>query len=906
MQPDPQEMPPGEGGGDVFLEKLRGPLEYLRGLSVDEETEAQLVREASSRVERSREKLSHGEEFEARATRPGSSRHETDAEDPERARRASGLSVEGSGSLVRHLEDMLGFAPALDLPSAGVEPLPEARLGETRYTVEGELGAGGMGRVLMVYDQDIRRSVAMKMLRDDVRQDPKTLARFLEEAQATGQLEHPNIAPIYDLGRDENGKLFFTMKLVRGRNLGEIVRDISIGRLEVRRHFTLTRLVQILQQASMGVHYAHVRGVVHRDLKPENIMVGDFGEVLVMDWGLAKVSGRAEPDSVGGGDVIESSRLRSGVETVDGTIQGTLAYMSPEQARGWQDEIDERTDVYGLGAILYEMLTFRAPYEGKSAREVLERARLGEVPPPSKRAPRNRIPPSLEEICVRALAAEKEDRYESANAFHEALQIYLDGTAESERQQQEAAQLVRQGREKVAEFRRLAELESRLRNEAAEALERVEAHDAVKAKAAGWELEDEANRARQRRIRTFNEATSYLRSAIDVDSSCTPAREGLAQLYWDRFLEAERSQNVDDMTMYRGLVERYDTGRFAAQLEGKGKLNLASDPPGAEVTIYRVEERLRRQVEVDERALGATTLSLDLDMGHHLLVLKKEGFRETRCPIFVERAGRQNQKVHLYRDHEIGEGFVHVPAGEVVVGGDAAAAGALELTRRYVDDFFVSRFPVTFREYGAFLDDLASRSPGELDARLPRTEKEGSLVLRDVSGRFAPDVAKLVNAPTRDRWPEGFEWSLPVLAVSWSDAQAYCAWLSERVGRTVRLLRDIEWEKAARGVARSIHPWGEVFDWSFVKGGQSRSEPPQPEPVGAFEADVSIYGVRDLAGSIREWCADWFIDGVGRLIRGGHWAHMNQVSFRAAVRSGANPEMKSSAVGFRVAVSPGR
>ena len=871
---------PGDPSGE-FLDKLSGPLEYLRLLAVDEESDKIAAADADG---------------DAAVGQTSSQLTGTAAEDP-------------GQSVVCHLRRVLGFAPALDLHAPGDEAAPlEIGLGDERYSVEGELGRGGMGRVLMVYDQDIRRRVAMKVLREDVGQDRKATTRFLEEAQATGQLEHPNIAPVYDIGLRPSGEVFFTMKLVRGRNLGEIVRDISIGRLEVRRHFSLTRLVQVLQQASMGVHYAHVRGVVHRDLKPENVMVGDFGEVLVMDWGLAKVYGRQEASAPGGGpeEGVESYRADAGHETLDGTIQGTLAYMAPEQARGWQDEIDERTDVFGLGAILYELLTYRPPYEARSARELLDKASVGEIVPPAKRAPRNRVPPSLESICLRALALAKEDRFENANAFHEALQVWLDGTAETERQRQEAEQLVRSGKDKVSDLRRLSELERKLLQQSEETMADVKEHDSVARKAAGWELEDEAARVHQQRIETFNEASAYLRSAIDVDPSCAPAKEALANLYWDRFLEAEHARNADDMTMYRSLVERYHEGKFAVQLEGKGLLQVTTDPVGAEVEIFRVEERGRRLVEVDGTEYGATPLKLELPMGDHLLVLRKPGFRPTRYPVSIERCGKHVARVDLFRDDEIGDGFIYVPAGEVLIGGDPAAPGARGETRRYVENLFVGEFPVTFRQYCEFLDDLRRRGHAALSDRIPRTEKEGDCVLLNAEGHYLPDVDKLVESPTRDRYPAGFELDLPVLAVTWDAAAHYCEWLGQQTGRHLRLLRDVEWEKVARGAARSIHPWGDSFDWSFVKGGSSRPEPPQPEPVGAFDVDRSIYGVRDLAGSISEWCEDWYIEGVGRLLRGGSWGNMNAAAFRSAMRSGAKPELRSSVLGFRIVALPAR
>jgi serine/threonine-protein kinase len=274
--------------------------------------------------------------------------------------------------------------------------------------------------------------------------------------------------------------------------------------------------------------------------------------------------------------------------------------------------------------------------------------------------------------------------------------------------------------------------------------------------------------------------------------------------------------------------------------------------------------------------------------------------------VLIERCGKLTAKVQLFRDEEVGEGMLYIPAGEVILGGDPAAPGALEATRRYVGGFFAGRHPVTFREYCAFLDALREAGDPELAQLIPHTEKEGECVVIGLDRRYRPVVEKLVDLPARRSQPEGFEWRLPVLAVSWFAAARYCEWLSRQSGREVRLLRDAEWEKAARGPARSAHPWGHTFDWSFAKGGLSRAGPPQPEPVESFEADVSIYGVRDLAGTIREWCADWFVDGVARLIRGGAWSSMNPVSFRSAVRSGARPGMKSSAVGFRIAATPAR
>jgi serine/threonine protein kinase/formylglycine-generating enzyme required for sulfatase activity len=874
MQPERSGLA-GDPEGDVFLRQLEAPLRYLRGLGAEPGAQAADAKDGAGALQLGAQ-----------------------ADAGER-----GAAGGPEASVIKRLEGLLGFAPVLDLPGGG-EPAFQLTLSEERYSVEGELGSGGMGKVLLVYDQDIRRRVAMKVLREEAR-DSKAITRFIEEAQATGQLEHPNIAPVYDLGIDRSGRVFFTMKLVRGRNLREILRDLSIGRLETRRHFTLTRLIQILQQASMGVHYAHVRGVIHRDLKPDNVMVGDFGEVLVMDWGLAKITSRPDNGPVSFSEPVESHRRDSGQLTVDGTIQGTLVYMSPEQARGWVDEIDERSDVFGLGAILYEILTFRPPYEGKSAREILALAGVGSIQAPRLRAPRNSIPPSLEEICLKALAPSKEERYPDAKAFHEALQVYLDGSAEAQRRAQEAAQLVRQGREKVRDYERLAAVEDGLRGQAKEALSKLAPHQPAEEKVRGWNLEDEAARVRQQRIRSFNEATSLLHSAINIDESCSAARETLANLYWNRFEEAERAGNADDMLIYRDLVERYHQGAFTEVLEGKGVLQVHSEPPGAEVTLSRIVESGRRLAEQGAEACGTTPLRLELPIGNHLLILRKPGCRDTRYPVSMERCARLTAKINLYGDAEIGAGFIHVPAGEVLLGGDAAAPGSLEASHRYVSDVFIGEHPVTFEEYCRFLDDLRAANDQHLAEMLPHTEKEGACVELGEDGKYRP-LEKLVDSPTRERYAAGFERRLPVLAVSWFAASRYCEWLSQRTGRRVRLVRDLEWEKAARGVARSVYPWGNFFDWSLVKGGLSRPEYPQPEPVGAFPTDRSIYGIADLSGSIREWCDDWFIEGAWRLTRGGCWSSMNEATFRAAFRIGVRPIMKSSAIGFRVAAEPRR
>jgi serine/threonine protein kinase/Flp pilus assembly protein TadD len=275
-----------------------------------------------------------------------------------------------------------------------------------------------MGVIVKVVDNDIRRPVAMKVILGE--DNRNRLERFVEEAQVTGQLEHPNIVPVHEIGIDEGGKVYFTMKLVGGESLESILDAIADeGHSTLHRpygdNFPLSRLLQIFLKVCDAVSFAHSRGVLHRDLKPENVMVGDFGEVLVMDWGLAKVGSKEATPSRERVGTIRSEKEMG--RTLDGDILGTPSYMPPEQADGRIDELDERSDVFALGGILYRILTHVAPYTGETVENVLLKAVVGEVVRPRKRSPWNHIPPELEAICLKAMAKERSRRYVNVRAL---------------------------------------------------------------------------------------------------------------------------------------------------------------------------------------------------------------------------------------------------------------------------------------------------------------------------------------------------------------------------------------------------------------------------------------------------------------------------------------------------------
>jgi serine/threonine protein kinase/tetratricopeptide (TPR) repeat protein len=277
-------------------------------------------------------------------------------------------------SVLDRIGEVTGSKPKISLrdgdparPSPMLKPLgPEDSREAGKYVIQGELGRGGVGAVHKGHDQDLGRDVAMKFLHNKYKDDPAILHRFVEEAQIGGQLQHPGIVPVYDLGMVK-GKPFFAMKLVKGQTLAKKLSDRESPATD-RRSF-----LAIFEDVCQTMAYAHVRGVVHRDLKPANIMIGSFGEVQVVDWGMGKVmqSGGVADEKLAAErqarvSVIETVRSSDhGSKSIVGSVMGTPAYMPPEQARGDVDHMDERSDVFALGAILCEVLTGQPPYVGE-------------------------------------------------------------------------------------------------------------------------------------------------------------------------------------------------------------------------------------------------------------------------------------------------------------------------------------------------------------------------------------------------------------------------------------------------------------------------------------------------------------------------------------------------------------
>jgi len=309
--------------------------------------------------------------------------------------------------------------PALSESRAPV-PSDAPRLG--RYAVVGRLGRGGMGEVLRVRDLELDREMAAKVMLE--LSDARQLEKFLLEARITGQLEHPAIVPVHELGRTTDGRAYFTMKRVQGEDLARVL-DRLAEDPEARP--TLAERLGIFTKVCDAMAFAHARGVIHRDLKPANVMVGEFGEVQVMDWGLAKVLGQQDAARVDATHAPGADAGGDPLATRDGTILGTPAYMPPEQAEGRIADLDQRSDVYALGAILYHLLVLVPPYVGESVWDVLDQVTRGELVSPLDRVPERRVPWELSAAVMKAMAADPDARYPSVAALAGDVQAWLRG-----------------------------------------------------------------------------------------------------------------------------------------------------------------------------------------------------------------------------------------------------------------------------------------------------------------------------------------------------------------------------------------------------------------------------------------------------------------------------------------------
>ncbi len=811
-----------------------------------------------------------------------------------------------------------------------------------RYQDEGPLGSGGMGEVRKVRDTRLDRDLAMKCIRGRFVDDPAAKERFRREARLTARLEHPGIIPVHEVGELPDGRLYYTMPVVQGRTLGDAIDEVHDAVKDrtwrpAPSGWTFRRLVDAFRRICDAVAFAHARGVVHGDIKPDNIMLGAHGEVFVLDWGLAGLVEDLTQERPSEGD---SGR---------GKLAGTPAYMAPERLWTGPGAVGRSADVYALGAVLYQVLVGEPPYGERNPVSVIQR--LAEGPPEpaptvADRRERPEPPSELASAVWGSMARDPEQRPVDASRLAEEVGAWLEGTRQLER----AQALIERARTAGVRLAEARQQGAQRRERATRLLADLPPFAPPEQKRAAWELAALAEELEMAAARREAEMTRDLHAALALVPDLPEAHALLADHYRTRHEDAERRGDAEAAERDAVALAFHDRrGRQRAYLQGTGRLSLYTDPPGAEAVLFRYVERDRRLTLEEDRPLGPTpVVDEPLAMGSYVVRLRAPGHLDVGYPVHIDRQREWDgippgaplpQPVELPVLGALGRDERYVPAGWFPAGGDPEAPGSLPRTWIWLDAFVIRRFPVTHAELLAFLDDLVTGGDAERAAALvPRHA--------GAAGRGGGDPLYPRGQDGRYTLPEGGTGALadprcPAVCVTWEAACAHAAWLATRDGMPWRLPGELEWEKAARGVDGRSFPWGRHLDPTFCNMRDSRAGGAAVAPVDRFRADESPYGVRGMAGNVRDWCLDRFAphgprvaDGrwvpldprtgeplpsealfrpgalaiTGpidwpRVGRGGAWC-VNPITLRAAYRSWFAPGFPSDdSVGFRVARS---
>ncbi len=774
--------------------------------------------------------------------------------------------------------------------SGQIAPPPPPQGHIDRFEVVEVIGRGGAGDVVRVRDPVLDRELAMKLLRADALADDAA-DRFTREARTIARLQHPGILPVHEMGRLDDGRVWYTMREVVGQSLAELV-PVLHG--PAPGGWTLRRLIERFRQACEAVAYAHSQGIVHGDLKPANILVGEFADVLVVDWGLAqRATAEAPPGRCG---PLDTATLRA-------SVAGTPMYMAPELLDP-AAPVHPTRDVYALGVTLYTCLAGHAPFDGRLfSLEVLAEAATGRAKPMKGRLP---VPPELGETCRKAMALSPRDRHADAGALAGELAAWLEGERQRER-----------GRRLVDEALAQAPRAERLRTLAAEAAHEARAHlDAVSpdaplaAKLRGWSLEDQAAAHRREAEHVSARVEAMLRAALVHAPGLEEAHLALVGRYRTEHARAEAARDAERALSAEALLlahtEALPTGhperrRTESWLRGDGWLSLATEPAAAQAVVRRCRVVQRRRVFQAEGAAHPMPLdAIVLPRGAYMLELSAPGYDAVSYPVRLGRVEHweglgpgddRRWRVRLPPAGTLSADEVLVAGGWFTAGDDPAAPNALDPLRCWVPGFVMMRRPVTNAQWLAFLDDLAG------------------------SGRAAEAIehAPLQSPDAPYSWrPED-----PVRRVGWDSARAYATWLGARTGRPWRLPSEVEWEKAARGVDGRAYPWGDHLDPTWCAMRDSASG---PVAVDAFPDDVSPYGLLGLGGNVRDWCLELAsvgprvdedarlvlpaaaggpADRQARIARGGSYDDPAR-DCRAATRHVVAPERRLDDVGVRL------
>ncbi len=812
---------------------------------------------------------------------------------------AAGLSdAEGNRVSIEELKELMSIAP-------------DNTIGQMANMTT--IGVGGIGTVFSAHEPVLNREIAIKILRPTYRDRLDFVASFIREARITAQIDHPNVIPVHRLGVFDDAGAYFTMKRVVGVTLSHILRELHSGNAEWQRRYSRNRLLEIFISVCNGVAFAHSKGIIHRDLKPSNIMIGDYGEVFIVDWGLALY--REENDSshharkIELGELPEQLQPPSSGDDSTTKVSGTPAFMAPEQVSGRDDILTEQTDVYALGAILYSILTWeQSPYaSGISMPQLMEQVARQKFMRPRRRAPRRKIPYELEAICLKAMAGKKTRRYSSVRALLNDVRNYLDkypvsayspllwyriyklirrrplvpitllvaalsvggwiGT-EALKNRLDARSLLNVALTTISEGTSARNLALSTRQKLNDYYAESGNTDTI---GTASDLRSRFNRARDEFEITCNNAWELLIQIVRLYGNLNVAGPVMAELLTNQMDFAFATGNYPMVDRIANRIRRQPAGvvrqlyEYSPQLgrqmtiieHNRGDLELQTDVPGLQATasfqgpIDSAGRRARVVQGPGENApprednptpLAPSPSMTTLPAGQYWITLTLPDSlaapqKKLYFPVTVRRGETETIRLNIPRHWP--HGTVYIPGGGFIFGNRTFDD---QSARTVLDGFFISIYEVTFQEYLEFWNALDSAELKER-YRAYAADTNGGRGMRPLWS----DAGVL---------SEPYQPAMPVVGISGQAAEAYCRYLSRRIGLPCRLPTVLEWEKAARGVDGREYVWGNDYQPGLANiqdRARSASGPePHAVPGGGYPKDVSIYGVHDLAGNVRE------------------------------------------------------
>jgi serine/threonine protein kinase/formylglycine-generating enzyme required for sulfatase activity len=686
------------------------------------------------------------------------------------------------------------------------------------YTLVREIARGGMGQIYFGEDQRLEREVAVKV--SSISEDGED-ARFSKEAKVLAQLAHPNIVPIYNIGIDAQGRPFYSMKLIKGRTLQGVLNLIRDGDAAAIKDYPRATLLTIFRKVCDAMMFAHSKGILHRDLKPENIMVGEYGEVLVMDWGLAKVLG--EQESCGAGNAKVNDTGDYGM-TIEGEVMGTPQYMSPEQAHGMVADLDQRSDIYSLGGILYAILTLRPPIEGTTLDEVLTKVKNGSISsmitrrggkgPAAIDAPNAmgvEVPHALQAVTLKAMATDRDKRYSSVEALAGDIERHQNGFA-TQAEDAGAWKLIRLW---VARNKVLAG--------SATAMLLVVGGFTGKVLSEG--------RRATRALRNLSELSPLVAKEAEESLREGKFEEGLAR--------ASYAVNLND-----GIANSHAVLGNALQVCNRWEEAAAA---------------YRKALQLGFNEVAKVNLSVVEEL---IALSKNSGVQAARLKLQAALAAQG-------REHESAE-YSRVLKNQPVSGKDPEAGKMLikqlnaELLSVPGTQVMMQKTEFTVGEWKLY---VAAQGLPAWEG--PETKIRTLVAKQDMRFNIDP------FSQTDDH---------PLVFVSWDQARDLCRWLTKETGKEWRLPREQEWlaaiaDQVSVGISKDGQPQGNVYigqERSAKKGIPSAKAAQVgiagvygTMPVGSFKANV--LGFHDLGGNVWEFMWDGALEPGKHVLRGGGW-----------------------------------